>query len=77
MSRQDVMRRLASKYIWWKTPEEAAANVDVAALVYFEGGDLDTLPAGIRQALIAAAASVRDLPRVQRIADDLCPAAAG
>ena len=47
------------------------------ALVYFEGGDLDTLPADIRQALIAAAASVGDLPRVQRIAGAVCPAAAG
>jgi hypothetical protein len=37
----------------------------------------DTLPVGVRQALIAAAASVRDLPRVPRIADDLCPTAAG
>ncbi|ODS52707.1 MAG: hypothetical protein ABS36_16860 [Acidobacteria bacterium SCN 69-37] len=42
------------------------------ALAFFEGGDLDTLPARTRQTLIAAAAAVRDLPRVPLIAGDLC-----
>ena len=34
------------------------------ALVYFEGGDLHTLPPDVQQALIAASRSVRTLPQV-------------
>lgn len=36
----------------------------VKALVYFEGGDLETLPRGVTQALIGAARSVGRLPQV-------------
>jgi hypothetical protein len=37
------------------------------ALVYFEGGDLDTLPTSIKEDLIRAASAVRDLPVVSVI----------
>lgn len=41
------------------------------ALVYFEGGDLDTLPAETKANLIKAAAGIRDLPRVVLAAREL------
>jgi len=40
--------------------------VVLKALTYFEGGDLSSLPAGVRDRLVAAAARVGDLPSVQR-----------
>lgn len=43
------------------------------ALVYFEGGDLDTLSARTRETLIAAVRSVRDLPRASLLAKELSP----
>jgi hypothetical protein len=41
------------------------------ALVYFEGGDLATLPAAVKKGLILAAASVRALPRIDTLAPEL------
>ena len=41
------------------------------AMVYFEGGDLRTLPAADQETLIKAASAVRDLPRVDLIAREL------
>lgn len=41
------------------------------ALVYFEGGDLDTVPPPVRRTLIAAAREVGALPPVPRIARTL------
>ncbi|HEX9037630.1 MAG TPA: nucleotidyl transferase AbiEii/AbiGii toxin family protein [Ktedonobacterales bacterium] len=41
------------------------------ALVYFEGGDLDTLPAATRTALMGAVASTGPLPRVTIVAHTL------
>ena len=42
------------------------------ALVYFEGGDLQTLSPGDREALIKATSAVRDLPVVRIAARELC-----
>ena len=41
------------------------------APVYFEGGDLPSLPAATRSMLIKAASGVRDLPTVPRLARTL------
>jgi hypothetical protein len=41
------------------------------ALVYFEGGDLDTLTQDERTTLIEAVSAVRDLPRVEIVASTL------
>jgi hypothetical protein len=41
------------------------------ALVYFDGGDLDTLTSSTRELLIEAASSVRDLPQVAVIDHNL------
>lgn len=43
-------------------------NECLKALVYFDGGDLPSLSAATRSILIRAASSVRDLPRVPRVA---------
>ncbi|MCS7080911.1 MAG: nucleotidyl transferase AbiEii/AbiGii toxin family protein [Chloracidobacterium sp.] len=43
------------------------------ALAYFEGGDLATLPATVRQKLIAAAARVAHLPLIPRKSTRLSP----
>lgn len=47
------------------------------ALVYFEGGDLHTLPAAVKETLITAARRVRDLPAAQRISGTLSASGAG
>jgi hypothetical protein len=41
------------------------------ALVYFEGGDLDTLTSEERATLIEAARSIRSLPQVERVSQEL------
>lgn len=41
------------------------------ALVYFEGGDLHTLPPPVKETLIAVARRVRDLPTAQRVSETL------
>jgi hypothetical protein len=41
-------------------------NECLKALVYFEGGDLSSLPGAVRSALIEAVKSVDDLPKVRR-----------
>jgi hypothetical protein len=41
------------------------------AMVYFEGGDLHTLTQNDREALIAAASAVRDLPNVEIVSREL------
>ena len=43
------------------------------AMVYFDGGDLVTLPPPVRNILIDAAASVRDLPQVDVLSPMLAP----
>jgi Nucleotidyl transferase AbiEii toxin, Type IV TA system len=43
-------------------------NECLKALVYFEGGDLPSLPVAMRSRLIKAASSVRNLPTVPRLA---------
>lgn len=45
MSKQEVMRRLASKYIWWNTPEEAAARPERVAAQVMDIGDYDDVQA--------------------------------
>lgn len=41
------------------------------ALIYFRGGDLDGLGEAARNTLVGAVRSVRDLPQVQRLSDQL------
>ena len=45
--------------------------VVLKALTYFEGGDLSSLPADVREALCAAVAGVGDLPQVSLRAESL------
>ncbi|MFZ4483498.1 MAG: nucleotidyl transferase AbiEii/AbiGii toxin family protein [Chthoniobacterales bacterium] len=45
--------------------------VVLKALTYFEGGDLSSLPADVRETLCAAVAGVDDLPVVPRRSDSL------
>lgn len=46
--------------------------VVLKALTYFEGGDLASLPASVRDSLAAAAARVGDLPAAPRRLNGLC-----
>jgi hypothetical protein len=46
--------------------------VVLKALTYFEGGDLSSLPANVREDLSAAVARVGDLPVVERRSAKLC-----
>jgi hypothetical protein len=45
--------------------------VALKALTYFEGGDLSSLPADVRETLCAAVAGARDLPGVERSSEKL------
>jgi hypothetical protein len=45
MSSQDVLRRLASKYIWWKAPDEAAARPERVVVQVMNIGDYDDVQA--------------------------------
>lgn len=38
---QDTLRRLAAKYIWWKTPDEAARQPERVVAQVMEMGDYD------------------------------------
>jgi hypothetical protein len=61
------LRPFATRYVWWKSAEEALRypeSESLKALVYFEGGDLDLLTTREREVLIGAAQKVRDLPSV-------------
>lgn len=45
--------------------------VALKALTFFEGGDLSSLPADVRETLCSAVAGVRDLPDIQRRSEKL------
>lgn len=44
-SSRDVIRRLAAKYVWWKTPDEAAQILERVAAQVMNLGDYDDVRA--------------------------------